>query len=416
MEKTNKLSFVEKIMIILFLATLFTGRNIISKFKWLIIALFFLIPLLDIVINRKKIYITKITSKWLIIALYIFIGIVYSYSPKTSIVYIAIFLIGALFLTYKINIQVFTKFIEIAKVLCIAFAISNILSAVITNFIPKYFAFFVTNLEPIYIELAGKNYSGLAGEKAVSAFIINIGIGIIYSEILINGKVGKKNVILLLILFCGLFLTGKRTLTVIPLLLLFVMYICASEKNRVIKVLKMSSLVVVGIIILLLIFPSITHVIQRFFNADDNGRKELWDSCIKMYQDSPLLGQGLGTFNDYNYFLGYRDYGGVKWNYEAHCIYYQILGELGTIGFILIVSTFAYTIFITVKLLRTKEIMSNNKYKFLIYVSLYIQLLFIVYGITGNTFYYWHQLYMYMIGISILNTSIGYRQSQKNID
>ena len=194
-KKKNKLSFFEIIMLVLFLLTLFTGRNVISKLKWEIIILYFIIPFLDIISNNKKIIITKIIKKWIIIAIYSILGIIYSYAPKTSIIYIAILVIGSLFLTYKIDIRVFLEFFKIAKILCVVFAVSNILSSVIVNFIPKYFSFFVINLKPIYIELAGKNYSGLAGEKAVSAFILNIGIGIIYSEILVNGKIDKKNII-----------------------------------------------------------------------------------------------------------------------------------------------------------------------------------------------------------------------------
>lgn len=403
MEKSTKLDFTEKLVVILFLLIMFTGRNIIANFKWELIALFFVLPVFDICLHRKKICITKITKKWLLVALYILLGIVYSYALTTSIIYIVILTIGILFLTYKINMNVFLAFIRIAKIICIIYAVSNIFSALIPNFIPKYFSFFVSNLEPIYIELAGKNYSGLAGEKAVSAFIINIGIGILYAQMLVNGKVTKKDMFYLLILFCGLFLTGKRTLTLIPLVLLFVMYLSSSEKNRIIKLSKILSLVLVGIIILLMIFPSITHVIERFFQADDNGRSELWQSCIQMFEDSPVFGQGLGTFNEYNYDLGYRDYGGKMWTYEAHNIYYQILGELGIVGFLLIIFCFIYGVIYSIKLLRLEYLAKNKQYKFIIYVSMYIQLLFLVYGLTGNTFYYWHQLYIYMISISMLN-------------
>ena len=406
MEEDNKfkLNFIEKILLIIFIMITFTGRNIIGTLKWGIIIAFFIIPFADIVLRRKKILISNLTRCWLIIGTYILLGMAYTYDRSTSTVYIGIFLIGALFLIYKININVFQEYIKITKVLCIIFALSNIISVVVTNFIPKYFSFFVTNLDPIYIELAGNNYSGLAGEKAISAVIMNIGIGIIYSQILVNGKFNKKDIISLLILFAGLFLTGKRMLTLIPLFLLFVMYMCSSERNKLIKLAKISSLILVGIVILFIAFPSLTHVLERFIASDDNGREELWASCIEMFKDSPLIGQGLGTFNEYNYDLGYRDYGGTMWTYEAHNIYYQILGELGIIGLLLIICTFIYAIILTIKLLRENNIRNNKKYRFLLYISLYIQLLFLVYGLTGNTFYYWHQLYLYMIALSIINS------------
>lgn len=413
MEESRKLTFNEKILVILFFAIMFTGRNLIASFKWGIIALFFLIPFGDFVINRKKMCITKITKKWLVVGLYVVLGILYSYALKESIVYIVILTTGILFLTYKIDMKVFFSFIKITKIICLVYAVSNIFSAVIPNFIPNYFSFFVTNLDPIYIELAGKNYSGLAGEKAVSAFILNIGIGIIYAQMLVNGKIKKSDIFCLLILLCGVFLTGKRTLTAIPFILLFIMYISSSEKKKMVGLIKISSIILVGVIILLIIFPSIFHVIERFLNTDDNGRKELWQSCIEMFKNSPIIGQGLGTFNTYNYDLGYRDYGRKMWTYEAHNIYYQILGELGIVGFILVMWAFVYSLIMSIRMLRKQDIISNEKYKFLIYVSLYIQLLFLIYGLTGNTFYYWHQLYMYVISISILNMVIYDRTKGK---
>ena len=74
-KKKNKLSFFEIIMLVLFLLTLFTGRNVISKLKWEIIILYFIIPFLDIISNNKKIIITKIIKKWIIIAIYSILGI-----------------------------------------------------------------------------------------------------------------------------------------------------------------------------------------------------------------------------------------------------------------------------------------------------------------------------------------------------
>ena len=408
MEENKKISITGKILIILFLLIMFTGRNIISGLKWGFIVLFFLIPFCDIIINKKKMCITKITGIWIFIALYVILGLVYSYSSKTSLMYIAILVIGILFLTYKIDKQIFLEFIKIAKVICIVYALSNIFSAVIPNFIPRFFSFFVNNLNPIYIELAGNNYSGLAGEKAVSAFIINIGIGIIYAQMLVRGKITKKDAIILLILFGGLFLTGKRTLTLIPLLLLFIMYICSSEKNKIVKLIKISSLVLIGIIVLLIVFPSTMHVVERLLSSGDSGRNELWDICIQMFEDSPAIGQGLGTFNQYSYDVGYRNYGEM-WTFEAHNIYFQILGELGIIGFTLIIFAFIYGLIISIKLLRDTQIKKNKKYKFLIYISLYTQLLFLVYGLTGNTFYYWHQLFVYMMALSIINSVIYFK-------
>ena len=62
MEENKKISITGKILIILFLLIMFTGRNIISGLKWGLIVLFFLIPFCDIIINKKKTKIIPITE------------------------------------------------------------------------------------------------------------------------------------------------------------------------------------------------------------------------------------------------------------------------------------------------------------------------------------------------------------------
>lgn len=81
------------------------------------------------------------------------------------------------------------------------------------------------------------------------------------------------------------------------------------------------------------------------------------------------------------------------------------------IGFCLIIFAFLGAIRKTIQLLK-RELEVENK--ILIYVSIYIQLLFIIYGITGNTLYYWNQFFIYIIAISILNTVQFSKKSKLN--
>ena len=404
MDEIKKISLIDKLLMIVLLCIIFSGRNILSSLKIVLMFLLIAVPFVKMLkSNNTKISFTSINKQWLIVLVYFALGLFYTYDLYSTITYLAFFAIGVIFIFFKINKNLLNKMINIILYISLIYAISNILSVVIPNFIPRFFSFFVKVSDSIYIELAGNNFSGLAGEKAVSAFILNIGIGIIYARILVNGKFSLKDVIMLFILLSGVFLTGKRTLTAIPFLFLFIMYMASSEKNKIMKMLKIGTLILGGMIVLLIIFPSLLHVIDRFASADDNGRDELWNNCIIMFQDNMLLGQGFGTFNEYNKDLGYRQYGEV-WTFEAHNIYYQLLGETGIIGITMVLIAFANSIIKTIKLLRMEQLKENKKIKILLYTSLYIQLLFVVYGITGNTFYYWHQLYTYFFAISITNS------------
>ncbi len=403
MEKVKNISLIDKILIVILLCIIFSGRNTLNDLKYVLIILLVALPFLKMLLAKNtKILFTNINKQWVIVLIYFCIGITYTYNLKSTILYLAIFAVGVIFIFFKIDKKVMSKIVNISLYISLIYAISNILSAIIPNFIPRFFSFFVNVSESIYIELAGNNFSGLAGEKAVSAFILNIGVGIVYSRILTNGKFSVKDLIMLFILLAGIFLTGKRTLVAIPFILLFIMYMASSEKNKVVKMLKIGSFILIGMVILIMIFPSLLHVIERFISVGDNGREELWQNCIIMFKDSIWIGQGFGTFNEYNKDLGYRQYGEV-WTYEAHNIYFQLLGETGIIGITMVLIAFGISIITTIKLLRIEQYKKDKESKIFIYFSLYIQLLFIIYGITGNTFYYWHQLYTYFFAISIIN-------------
>ena len=125
-----------------------------------------------------------------------------------------------------------------------------------------------------------------------------------------------------------------------------------------------------------------------------------------MFEDNKFLGKGLNTYNYYIKNRGYR----VKtkwnptgiWNYNAHNIYYQVLGESGIIGIILFVEFLFYNMYNTFKLI-TKTERNNNENKKELVFSLYIQLLIITYGVTGNPLYSPYQFIFYIIAINILN-------------
>ena len=125
-----------------------------------------------------------------------------------------------------------------------------------------------------------------------------------------------------------------------------------------------------------------------------------------MFEEKRITGKGLNTYNYYIKNRGYRvktkwNQTGI-WNYNAHNIYYQVLGESGIIGIVLFADFLIYNMYNTIKLIF-KIGKKNNKNKRLLLFSLYIQLLIVTYGITGNPLYSPYQFIFYIIAINILN-------------
>jgi O-antigen ligase len=73
----------------------------------------------------------------------------------------------------------------------------------------------------------------------------------------------------------------------------------------------------------------------RLLSANANGRKEHWEIALDTYHREPLHGSGAGTFG----LEWAKGRNGLVHVEDAHSLYIEALGELGLVGFILLVST-----------------------------------------------------------------------------
>jgi O-antigen ligase len=82
-----------------------------------------------------------------------------------------------------------------------------------------------------------------------------------------------------------------------------------------------------------------THGAARLESFSSNGRWPLWESALEENASAPLIGRGAGSFEGWwaqnrNGQLGFVE--------DAHSIYLEALGELGLIGFALLVAFLAW--------------------------------------------------------------------------
>jgi type II secretory pathway pseudopilin PulG len=75
-----------------------------------------------------------------------------------------------------------------------------------------------------------------------------------------------------------------------------------------------------------------TGDVSRYASASGNGRYQYWGSALEQNGEAPLRGTGAGTFE-----LWWQQHGEIPGAVrDAHSLYFETLGELGVIGFLLL--------------------------------------------------------------------------------
>ena len=75
----------------------------------------------------------------------------------------------------------------------------------------------------------------------------------------------------------------------------------------------------------------------------------------------------------------------AKWNYHGHNSYYQGLSELGVVGSIPYLAFLTASLLTSIRFIRSDAFAQDAKY--LLYYACYIQMMYIVYALTGNPIY-----------------------------
>ena len=129
-------------------------------------------------------------------------------------------------------------------------------------------------------------------------------------------------------------------------------------------------------------------VIESQIGGDvTSGRVDLYELAIQAFYDNPILGIGIGNFIPY-----------TKAYTSVHNTYLQVLCEQGIIGFLFFITPILYCLQKTIVALR-KTIDKSNQLK----LSLFFQLCFIFYGLTGNVTSGLSSFGIYFLGIGFSN-------------
>ena len=148
---------------------------------------------------------------------------------------------------------------------------------------------------------------------------------------------------------------------------------------------------------------SVNNTVTRFvrLTEDDDtlsGRLPLYQLAVRQFIEHPVRGIGWG-----NYRALTENYLNQRSTYETHNVYLQLLCETGILGF----ATFMYAVFNTLlKTIRNykKSVLGNNCEQECIFgFSLFLQMFFITYCMSGNPLYDYNFLLLYFSGVALMN-------------
>lgn len=238
-------------------------------------------------------------------------------------------------------------------------------------------------------------YAGITDQIARNAFYITVGISIMVTALITKSKkVSLATILTLTLMIIALLLTGKRghlVSNIIALLVVIVVYAKVQGKSIVKKLLIAIIAVSFLVIAIIMIVPEAATPFMRFMVGGGDitsGRTNLYVFAIELFKQKPILGWGFGSFS-------------VFQETGTHNVYLQLLCETGVVGTVLFVSILLSNILVTFKAIR--KYCSFNKIvhdRFLLF-SLYTQVFYIAYAMTGNPLNDGFILIVYMIAMSI---------------
>lgn len=242
--------------------------------------------------------------------------------------------------------------------------------------------------------------AGITGQTGINVFYISIYIAIVYSKIVCTKNYKLYNIISLIIGFIALFLTAKRgplITNIIVILLITIIFGNINIKNFIPKVAIFIGISIIGWQIISEI-PQANIMIEKFetftkSNDITNGRTDLWYEAISYIKMNPIIGIGA--------YATPRVMGEM-----THNIYIQLILELGIIGFLFFALAMLKSFVLTLKnyfKIKGKKTLKDSE-KVFFSISIYIQLYFLIYGISGNPLYGITFLMPYFISIAMGRT------------
>lgn len=355
---------------------------------YLLISILF--TLYKIIIKNQIIKIRKYECILILFLVYLIISNYYLSFTSNGIEYFLFFFavsINSILLKDELNWS--NYFINIIFVCCITHCFFIMMQAIF----PSIFNFFSKLLlsDSVILSITyarGNNYySGITLGPASAGLFSTILIGILLSKMLIQKKYNLKNIILLLLGILSLVLSQKRAfILAVIVATIFIIFVNEKSKKTGLKFINKMfafSVIIFFICLILSFIPQTQNVINRFVNNDRmlSGREVMYEQMFNWFLKNKFIGIGLGMAK-------------TTFGYGGHNVYLQMLAECGIIGSILY---FGYMLYLMIY--NYKIAIESIDYRTLF--AIFIQIILLVYSLTGNPIYDYTYLMLFMYILSI---------------
>lgn len=307
--------------------------------------------------------------------------------------------------SYRFINLIFTlNILSFVKIFSRIFVIGTFINVFMPTFFGKYMPFlYGSGIEMINCANQGF-YIGFAGEPSFNAYVATISL--IFATIDLVMKRRKPSDLLWLALsIIAVALTGKRSFLLISPLLIIAIIRWANKKKKYEKTLLAVFAMLVIVFLIYVINPNMFSFMDRMFNSDNsinlNYRDIIWGIALTLFWKNPFIGIGINQFDYYfsGYYQTYFSYYEPRYFAGAHNSYIQFLSELGIIG-CLILSYFVANMYINSRK-KLNKIQSFNVEKSILLFSMAVQLLTLIYAISGNPMHQYQQLAMYIFALGM---------------
>lgn len=342
--------------------------------------------------NFKKLKINGVDILIIVFILYVLISsFVLSYKSEGIEYMIFLTVVYIISICLEYNKGWSNKFINVARISAIIHCVFIILHAIFPDAILALDKYILTSdaFETVKYATANNYYSGISIGPASAGLFSTILIGIEISNIFVERKVNKNNVISTVIGILALIFSKKRAFVVAVILsTLIIILIIEKVKNNNKKIVEKILLFIFLLILMitaLSIIPQTKVVIDRFLNNDRmlSGRETMYEVMLQWFNENKLFGVGLGQAES-------------TFGYGGHNIYLQMLAECGIIGAIIFFSYLLGKYFENLNTVKKYKIMDSRTL-----FAIFIGTTLFIYGLTGNPIYDCSYLVFFMYVLAI---------------
>lgn len=253
-------------------------------------------------------------------------------------------------------------------------------------------------------------FPGFFSQVNYTAFFIGLAIGslFIFRKYCFSRSWGFW----LLFLAFGMLLTGKRGAFVYVIVAFVFVYFLEGEGREKFKRVISIAAILISAYILLYIVAHVSSIpsIERIFDAvndfllngtpEDVGREQLHQQAWTYFYQHPVFGIGWDNFKEVFTARGTH----------VHCIYLQLLCETGIVGAVIFYCFFTFSLISTIySFYRYRN--ENAAIGMWLEFSIFIQVYFLLFGITENPIYDVEEMILYMYAIGLSNITVAIQPS-----